>query len=289
MFREFFHYVDTGSLVHRLDPRTKIAGLCSVIVLTAIASKLLTLVLMLFFIALAFMAASIPSRRVKVLLTLIFLTALTLIPSQTFFYWGFYYGAPVHVWFWIAKPNEIRALPIIGEAIVWATSGYGICACEEGFANGVIATMKFSVFFLASAVVLMTTKPGDIVLTMNKLKVPHKFSFLVITALRFVPIVVEELILTIRAQQARGMKLRRASLRLMIQNILVTLTTTILNCVRRGKVLSIAIETRAFGAKKTRTCLKELRMTKIDELATTIFITVLVSGLTLSAVYPNII
>jgi len=272
LFREFLQYVDTASPLHRLDPRTKLVWLCLMIVLTMIATKTSTLLGILSSIAPFFVVAKIPPNRTKVLFKLLCLTALTVIPSQTFFYWGFYYGKQVHVWLWVVKPDAINNVPILGRLVIWVTAGYGICACEEGFVNGVVATLKFSAVFLASVVVLMTTKPGDIMLIMNKLRIPRKFTFTIMTALKFIPIVMEEFIITTRAQQARGLKFRKTDLRGMMKNIPVILATMILNCVRRAEILSIAMETRAFGARNTRTSLKELEMTKVDKILTITFI-----------------
>lgn len=286
MSREFLQYLDIDSSLHRLDPRTKLVWLCLMSALAMIATKTSTLLAILSLIVPLFLVAKIPTNRMRVLLTLLCLTALALIPSQTFFYWGFYYGKPVHVWIWVAKPNAIGNIPILAQAIIWVTNGFGICACEEGFLNGVIATLKFSAVFLASAIVFTTTKPGDIMLILNKLRIPHKFTFTIITALRFVPIVMEEFVLTLRAQQARGLKFRKTDLRDITKNILVILSTMILNCVRRAEILSIAMETRAFGARDTRTSLKELEMTRLDKILTAAFIGIAVTISTILIIWP---
>jgi energy-coupling factor transporter transmembrane protein EcfT len=53
-----------------------------------------------------------------------------------------------------------------------------------------------------------------------------------------------------------------------MESVLTTLQTMILNCVRRAEILSIAMETRAFGAKNTRTSLRGIEMKGIDKALT---------------------
>lgn len=276
MSREFLQYLDTDSPVHRLDPRTKLAWLSLIMMLTMFTSQTSMLFIVLSSVAIPFIVTRFPSSRMRTLFKILCLTAITLIPSQTFFYWGFYYGKPVHVWFWVAKPDVMSGVPILGRFVAWVTGGYGICACEEGFLNGITATLKFSAVFLASVLVLMTTRPGDIMLTMNKARIPHKFTFMIMTALRFIPIVVEEFSITMRAQQARGFKLGKTNLLGTMESLLATLRTMILNCVRRAEILSIAMETRAFGVMNTRTSLRGIEMKGIDKALTATFIGVAV-------------
>jgi len=268
MSREFLQYIEIDSPVHRLDPRTKLVWLGLITALTMVAGQTSILLILLSSVASLFVAAGFPSSRMRSLFKILCLTAVTLIPPQTFFYWGFYYGKPVHVWFWVAKPNAMSSVPVLGRLVAWVTDGYGICACEEGFLNGVTAALKFSTVFLASILVLMTTRPGDIMLVMNKVRIPHKFAFTIMTALRFIPTVVEELSLTMRAQQARGFKLRKTNPIGTMRSVLATLQTMILNCVRRAEILSIAMETRAFGARNTRTSLRRIEMRRIDKTVT---------------------
>jgi energy-coupling factor transport system permease protein len=116
----------------------------------------------------------------------------------------------------------------------------------------------------------MTTKPKEILLTLNKLGIPIKLTFVAMTALRFVPLITEEWYTTMNAQRARGLKFKRLDVKGQFGALTATLSTLIINSIRRARILALAMETRAFGANINKVSFKELKMTRLDTVLTAV-------------------
>lgn len=266
-----FHYVDKPSPIHRLDPRTKLLCLVPILMLTVVSRNPIVLFLVFASVLVLFLLAKLEFDRIKALLKVALISGLLLVPLQTLFYYRFLlYGEPVLPYgLWVITPETAGSLPLIGPVILWATNGRGIIASLHGFLFGLMVALRFVIMFSAGSFVVMTTKPKDIILTFNKFGVPFKITFTTTTALRFLPIILEEWALIMKAQAARGLRFRKLSIRNLMQAFSRSFSTLIINSVRRARIIALAMETRAFGAGKRRTSLTELQMTRTDIIAST--------------------
>ena len=290
MFRALFHYVERPSPIHRLDPRTKILCLVPIFLLTVISRNPIVLFSVFASVLVLFLLSKINFHNIKALLKVALISGLLLVPLQTLFYYRFLlYGEPVLPYgVWIVHPETARSIPLLGPLILWATNGRGIIASLHGFLFGLIVALRFLIMFFAGSFVVMTTKPKDIILTFNKLGVPFKITFTAMTALRFLPIILEEWTITTRAQSARGLRFRKSSIINLIKALSRSFSTLIINSVRRARIMALAMETRAFGASKRRTSLTELQMTRTDIIVSTAMCFVTASIFTLVILLPNL-
>ena len=288
MFRAFFHYVEKPSPIHRLDPRTKILSLVPILLLTVISVSPIVLFLVFASLFVLFLFSKIDAYRIKALLKVALVSGLAFVPMQTLFYYRFIlYGEPVLPYgVWIISPETARSLPVLGPLILWATNGRGIIAGLHGFLFGLIVALRFLITFFAGNFVVMTTKPKDILLTFNKLGVPFKLTFTAMTALRFLPIILEEWTLIMKAQSARGLRFRRLAIRSLVSTLSRSFSALIINSTRRAKILALAMETRAFGVSKRRTSLAELQMTRTDKIVSIAICFVTASIITLVILFP---
>lgn len=270
MFRAF-HYIDKQSPIHRLDPRTKLLSLVPILMLTVVSRNPVVLFSVFAFVLVLFALARLEFNKIKALLKVALISGLLLVPLQTLFYYRFLlYGESVLPYgLWVVTPEAANSLPLIGPFILWATNGRGIIASLHGFLFGLMVALRFVIMFSAGSFIVMTTKPKDIILTFNKLGVPFKITFTTMTALRFLPIILEEWALIMKAQAARGLRFRRLGIRNIMQSFTRSFSTLIINSVRRARIIALAMETRAFGAGKKRTSLTELQMTRTDKIAST--------------------
>ena len=266
MFRGLFHYVDRTSYVHRLDPRVKLLLLIPTFLLMMTSDNPFTLLLIFSFVILLYVLSRIPYQRYKTLTMVCLLSSFSFIFFGSFFYFGFlnYPGRHVTIWLSIFRPEDAISLPILGSIILLLTGGRGIALTQEGFFWGLLTTLKFLITLFSGNLAIMTTKPKEILLSLNKFGVPIKLTFVAMTALRFVPIITEEWYTTMNAQRARGLKFKRLDLRRTLGALTATLSTLIINSIRRARVLALAMETRAFGANEKKIAFKELRMTSLD-------------------------
>lgn len=116
---------------------------------------------------------------------------------------------------------------------------------------------SFSIFFL-------TTTPEELGMTLTKLKIPYTYTFAFISAIRFTPVLAEELQAIMDAQRSRGLELDKGGLLTRIKKYIPILVPLIVNVIRRSYELAEAMEVKCFGAGKKRTFLKELKMTAKD-------------------------
>ena len=266
MFRELFHYVDKPSYIHRLDPRAKLVLLVPIFLATMISNNAIILLLVFSSVLFINLLSKIPFRRYKAPMIVSLLSSFSFVFFGAFFYFGFYHNPekPLHIWLWIFRPEDAESLPILGSIILGLTGGRGIILCEEGFFWGILTTVKFLITVFSSNLVLMTTKPKDILLALNKFGMPFKFTFAAVTALRFIPVIMEEWYVTMSAQRARGLKFKKLNVKGIVGALMTSFSILIVNSIRRARILAFAMETRAFGANKKRVPLKELKMTRLD-------------------------
>jgi energy-coupling factor transport system permease protein len=290
MFREFFHYVDKPSYVHRLDPRVKLLLLVPVLLLTIASNNTFTLFLVFSFVILLYILSRIPPHRYKAMMMVGLLSSISFFLFGTVFYFGFYHYPEGHltIWLWIFRPEDVGSLPILGPIILGLTGGRGIVLCQEGFLWGIVTSLKFFVALFSGNLVIMTTKPKEIMLALNKLGMPIKLTFLAMTALRFIPVVMEEWYVALNAQRARGLKLKMLDVKGTLGALIATLSTLVVNSARRARILALAMETRAFGANEKKVAFKELKMTRLNMILIVVICVVTASIVALAALVPNL-
>jgi energy-coupling factor transport system permease protein len=278
MFRGLFHYVDRTSPFHRLDPRVKLLILVPILLLSIAANNPFTLLLVFSCVLVLSIFSKIPAYRYKAIITVSLISSISFLLFGAFFYFGFYHypGAPLTFWLWIFRPEDASSLPILGPIILALTGGKGIVVVQEGFLWGVVTTLKFLIAVYAGNWMIMTTKPKSILLALNKLGVPIKLTFVAMTSLRFIPVVMEEWYVTLNAQRTRGLKFRRFDIKGLFSAVYALLSTLIANSIRRARILALAMETRAFGANVKKVSFKELKMTRLDKIFTVVLFIIIV-------------
>ncbi len=121
----------------------------------------------------------------------------------------------------------------------------------------VLFLSSFSIFFL-------TTTPEEIGLTLTSWRVPYPYTFAFISAIRFTPIIAQELKDIMDAQRARGVELDRGGPLERAKKLIPILVPLLANALRRAYELAEAMEVKCFGAAKKRTSLRELKMSAKD-------------------------
>ena len=237
-------YFPGNTVVHRLDPRTKI--LLVVIYIVAlfqaqswIGYGLVTLVTLVC-MALSKIKPSSMFKGVKPMLFIIVLTALLNI-----FYTE---GTPV-------RPGWI---------ITW-----------EGIARAV--QMMLRIILLISGTFLLTYTTSPIALTdglemllspLKKLKVPvHEMTMMMSMALRFIPTLIAETDKIMSAQKARGADFETGSLIQRAKALLPILVPLFVSAFKRADELAVAMESRCYHGGEGRTRMKQLVMRPRDYIA----------------------
>lgn len=213
------------SPIHRLDPRVKFVVSCVIFVLVLLFTELTMLILLLFAQIPLILFARIQREWIRSLRGSLVLISLIFFTNLIV---GFF-------------SNSYR---LTSQVLTFSAS----------MAMRFIALMSsFSIFFL-------TTSPDDLSMALQESHVPYEFSFAFTTAVRFVPVLANEAQSIIDAQRSRGLELDRGNIVMRVKNYVPILIPLIVGSIRRSLELAEAMESRAFGAKKTRTTLYVLRI-----------------------------
>lgn len=116
---------------------------------------------------------------------------------------------------------------------------------------------SFSIFFL-------TVHPDELSQALIQMRVPFEFAFAMSMAMRYVPTLGQEAYAIMDAQKARGVELDKGNLLKRIRNIIPIIVPLIIVSIRRALSIAESMESRGFGASKTRTYMDTLSFRKRD-------------------------
>ena len=238
-------YFPGNSVIHRLDPRTKLIMLVVYIVALFMAVNWVSYALMAAFLVIVIKISTIPPKSIirgmkPLVMILVFTGVLNL-----FFTTG--EGEPL-LDFWIFT--------------VYA----------EGLQRAVFMVIR--ILLLISGTFLLTYTTSPISLTdgleslMNPLKVikvpVHELSMMMCIALRFIPTLIEETDKIMSAQKARGADFESGSLMDKAKALVPILVPLFISAFRRADELATAMECRCYQGGEGRTKMKLLRYTLWD-------------------------
>jgi len=151
-------------------------------------------------------------------------------------------------------------------------------------ANGLTAAALICLRLLVivlGALMVFVGNARDYLLALTSLKVPYEIAFMVLAALRFLPILREEARDVLNAAQMRGLKLKKTGLKNQAGAYISLVLPVVAGAVRRAERLSIAMEARGFRALPRRTSMRSLRMRPADWVFTAAFCAVIAALLVL--------
>ena len=222
------------TLIHRLDPRVKVALLLA-----------------------SFVAVLLPQRpEIVALAALLVLLQATLSRA-----WGEIYRAR-----WLLFMLALFSL------VVWSVIAQGPHllfwrVSRESLAFGLATFLKFGTMMVAGLVLLATTPVEELFRGLVALKLPYPVAFAFALALRWVPEVFVTAQRVKEAQEARGLAWEEGGPLTRLKRHLPLLVPIFLLTLRRSQTMAWALETRGFQIRPTRTYLLEIRMQTRDWLA----------------------
>ena len=238
-------YFPGTTVLHRLDPRTKLVGTVAYIVALFLAKHLISyLILMLVLaalIAVSRVGLKAIVRGMKPIFIIIVITAVL----NLFYTPGS--GAPL-VQFWIFK------------------------IYPEGIWTAIFMILR--IFMLISCTFLLTYTTSPIMLTdglerllspFKKVHLPvHELAMMMSIALRFIPTLIEETDKIMSAQKARGADFETGNIFRRAKALIPILVPLFVSAFRRADELATAMECRCYHGGKGRTKLKQLRYRRRD-------------------------
>jgi len=237
-------YFPGNTVVHRLDPRTKLTLTFVYIIALFTCSNIVSYALMFVVLILCVSASQIKPR-----LLLRGLRPLIIVIAITAFLNIFYTRNGVVI------------------AQFWK-----LTITREGLFNAVAMLLRISM--LVSGTFLMTYTTSPIALTdgleaimnpLKKVKVPvHELSMMMSIALRFIPTLIEETDKIMSAQKARGANFESGNIIKRARAMIPLLIPLFISAFRRADELAVAMESRCYNGGEGRTKMKQLRYHLID-------------------------
>ncbi len=129
--------------------------------------------------------------------------------------------------------------------------------------RGFIISGRFFSLITMSWIFVGTTEPRDLSSGLTDIGVPYRFSFLLILAMRFVPIFQFELSNVQQAQKIRGLKLDN-DLKGFIGSVRYTTMPLLFSAMSKVNTLASSMEGRGFGMYRNKTFLRPVRFTLWD-------------------------
>lgn len=234
-------YVSGSSVIHRLDPLTKMIALVGVIV---------------------FAIGAPVDYNIAMLGLLLVLVPFSGVDMKTFWApWKIL--IPLWVPFIILPPVlfnlQSGLMGLHDDSRQVHLFGYALSYSQYGLDYGVKIAARGTVIGIASLLLLWTTHPRELVQSLiEEFKAPYRYAWSVFLALVYVPIVQYESRLRSYALSIRGVKYRKLSL----HGLKVHAIPVIFRSLRRGFSSALSMEARGFGVSKTRVFRYEIQRPK---------------------------
>ena len=259
-------YYSIDSVIHRLDPRTKIIGTFFFIVILFVIKGIYGLLLAGLLLLLVVKAAKVPlSYIVRGQKSIMFLLMFTVV---------------------------LNMLMVKGEVLVQV---WFLKITREGICTAVFMAIRLILLVIGCSLMTLTTTPLQLtdglerlLRPLKKIKVPvHDISMMMSIALRFIPILMEETDKIMKAQSARGADFDSGGLVQKAKALIPVLVPLVISAFRRADELATAMEARCYRGDEGRTRMKELRYKKQDYVAKAVVLAACV-GLYMARFLPSV-
>lgn len=257
-------YLPLDSIVHKMDPRAKIAIMFLLIIAVFIPAGFygyalisVALLLCLYFSKLK-VGYALRSMKPMIVM-MVFLLVINILVLKT--------GTPLFT---------IGSFSIYSGAIV----------------QTLYIVIRLMLMIIATTILTATTKPLDLTLGIEmilkpfeKIGIPgHIIAMMISIALRFIPTLIEETQRIMNAQASRGVDLENGKLKEKIMAVLSLIVPLFISSFERADQLANAMEARGYNPSKQRTRYKVLKMQTVDYVGMLLALLCLVSCIVIGVI-----
>lgn len=248
-------YYQAESVIHHMDPRTKIVGTIAFIVSLFLADNWIGYAVTAAFLAAVIMISRVPFRfMVRGMKSIVMLLLITVVFNL------------------FLTPGT----PLIK---LWK-----LTITQEGLRQAAYMGIRLIFLILGSSLMTLTTTPNNLTDGLESLlgplkliRVPvHEVAMMMAIALRFIPILLDETDKIMKAQIARGADFESGNLIKKAKNMVPLLVPLFISAFRRANDLAMAMEARCYRGGKNRTKMKPLKYKGKDVAAYLILVLYLV-------------
>lgn len=220
-------YIRQNSIIHSLDPRTKILYCLFIVSSTLINSNWLIILINIITLILAMLLS-----KINIFKFFYRMKSMLLIFILTLFFQSI-----------LTKGDIIFSIWRIGFT-------------KEGIYLGILTIFRLMAIYLCSTILTMTTSPMDMVTGLNlllspliKLHIPvNQFSVIISISLRFIPTIIEEAENIKCAQKSRGAQFESGNLFVKLKSVLSVLIPVLAASLQRASDLAAAMESRCYNS-----------------------------------------
>lgn len=245
----FGKYYSTGSVLHRLDPRTKLVLLIASIVFVFLSNNYILLAAVTLFTVCLMLLSKIRLgmylTNLKPVLPIVMLTSI------------------------------LSALYVKTGRVLFSL--WKITVYSDAVDRIVFMVVRIALLVMLSAVLSYTTSPTSLTAALESLLSPlkyiglknavHTLAMTMTIALRFIPTLIDETEKIMNAQKARGADFENGGLIKRIKALLPVLVPLLISSVRRAEELANAMECRCYSGAEGRTRYSKLKLGARDAVA----------------------
>ena len=253
----FGQYYPAESIIHKLDPRTKVILAVLYIICSFVCKNILSFVALVILGVFTVLMSKIPLKTVlrsikPLIVIMVFMSLLNLFMTQ---------GGVLIAEFWVFK-----------------LTSKGIYAAVTAIIRVIALVVGTSIFLTYTTTPIALTDGIEQLLNpLKKIKVPvHEFAMMMTIALRFIPTLIEETDKIIAAQKARGADFTSGNLLKRAKALIPILVPLFISAFRKADELAVAMECRCYRGGEGRTKLHTLRYQAKDFVFIIGFVTFLV-------------
>lgn len=257
-------YLLGESLVHRLDVRTKVLGFLTIVIWSFLFQDPLYNLVMMVGVGILALRIKIPYKKVlKLIIPLVPICIVLVLISGVSYYPGRFQR----------EMSQVVLFDVLLGGRFVVTLG--------GILTGLNFVFRLLVMVIASSVLTLTTPMDDFILLLNRLRVPQEISFMITTALRFIPTLDRKRSLILEAQRARGARIHNQSMFGKIRAYIPIMVPLFVNSILMGENLAKSMLNRGYGYSRYTTNMGEIQFSTVDYALIVLFLITIAGSFTL--------
>lgn len=237
-------YIPGNSIIHKLDPRTKLIAMIMIVVTIFIDVGFTGYLIIAVVVFGSVFLSKIPVKMIlsalkPMMFMMVFLFVINIFVFQT---------GNLLFQFWIFK------------------------IYDGAIRQTLYIIIRLVLLITTTTILTVTTKPLDLTLGLELLLKPlgvikfpvHEFAMMISIALRFIPTIIEEALKIMKAQESRGVDFASGSLKEKLSTILSLIIPLFASAFQRAEDLANSMEARGYDPQAQRTRYRVLKFHFID-------------------------
>ena len=247
---DYLKYVDSNSLLHKLDPRTKFAFFVVMAVVTSLIKSFVALLFLLVFFLGIWKSCNIGKQM------MVLLSKLKILLLFIFFLW-FVLG--------LFQVPAVSGGPVFYQTqFSFAGRTVDFCFDWYDFYKGAVYSLRIFLMIASFYTVLLTTNFSEMILGLRKWHMPYSIAFGIGLVFQVIPIVIAELQAIMDAQSSRGLEIDKCSWTVKVRNYVTFSFPLLFRVISKGQSISLAMHYYKLDFSKKRSAYKAIKESRYD-------------------------